>query len=297
MAESDNFYDDEFALDEEQFPMQRAEAAAMLADEMRKEEEALSQVGPGIPYAPPAAPVSMPGPTMADLRGQYNLAVRDRDDMAALSAMREMEAARGGDPGRILRVQTQVPYEIPSPAQQQYEAQQAYMRELDMGVPQQTAFAKYAPVMLQGQNAAAMKAFVPPKTLPLQLRNIAGVGYEWDPNTGTVTPRTPARPQKPIVAQGVLNMHRALIAQEIQANQGEDAGAKNKARFAREAFEKEHPEVMGQSATTAAPMQSTVTAPPVWSEPRVRMRSPSGALGSIPRSQVDDAIKAGYKRL
>lgn len=185
MADSEDYYDDEFALDEEQFPMQRAEAAAMLADEMRKEEEALSQVGPGIPYAPPAAPVSVPGPTMADLRGQYNLAVRDRDDMAALSAMREMEAARGGDPGRILRVQTQVPYEIPSPAQQQYEAQQAYMRELDMGVPQQTAFAKYAPVMLSGQTAAS-KALLPAKTPQPQLRDIAGVAYGWDPSTGTL---------------------------------------------------------------------------------------------------------------
>lgn len=290
MAESNDYYDDEFSLDEEQFPMQRAEAAAMLAEEMRREEEALTG---GVPWTPPAAPVSAPGPTMADLRSQYNAAVGERDDTAALAAMRQIEAARGGDPGSILRVQTQVPYEIPSPAQQQYEAQQAFQRDVDIGIAPDVAWNRHGPRIMAGtagakpmtayQQAQVERWKKPPTLTPYQEAQIA----RWkEQETKKKTP----------VPTGISMRYRALIAEETAANMADDPGAKNRARWAREEFEKQHPELMGVGTTPAATQQATV-APPTSAGSRVRMRSPEGKVGTIPASQLEDALAAGWKRL
>ncbi len=41
----------------------------------------------------------------------------------------------------------------------------------------------------------------------------------------------------------------------------------------------------------------TDTAEPAAADERVRVKSPTGEVGSIPASQLDDAIKAGYQQL
>lgn len=290
MAAPESYYDDEFSLDEEQFPMQRAEAAAMLAEEMRREEEALTG---GVPWTPPAAPVSAPGPTMADLRSQYNAAVSERDDTAALAAMRQIESARGGDPGSIIRVQTQVPYEIPSPAQQQYEAQQAYQSEIDRGIPPDVAWNRHGPQIMAGtagskpmtqyQQAQVERWQKPPMLTPYQEAQIA----RWkEQDTRKKTP----------VPAGVATRYKALIAAEMAANMGDDAKEKNRTRWAREGFEQEHPELTG-STSSQSPETKPKISPPSGTGGRVRMRSPDGKVGTIPEAQLDDALAAGWKQL
>lgn len=205
---NDDFYDDyDFPPEEELFPMERAESAVMLAQEMKREEDQLlglpfdeppapaiglvpvdeppapaitfaapqPQPGPAFAMAPQAPIVSSPLPeqTAQDRRAAYDMAIRRQDDRAALSAYQNMAAAGEGMPGVIsIRSDLQPIPEPVSPAQMQYEAQRSYMDEINRGVPQQNAFAKYGPLMF------------PPSAKATTPANIMPTPMEWPPGSG-----------------------------------------------------------------------------------------------------------------
>lgn len=65
----------------------------------------------------------------------------------------------------------------------------------------------------------------------------------------------------------VVNRHKSLIAEEMAAKQSDDLRKANSARYAREAFEQEHPELglVSRAPTTTATTPSVVMDPAVLS--------------------------------
>lgn len=281
MAEYD--FGDWMDYPDERDPISEAQAATMLADEMRREEAALSDIGQGIalPVSPPV--MSQPvlgGPGVEDWRNYVQETMRDRGVMPLPSG---------------------VDYESQAAAEQarsKFEAQQLYNFYVNNGMAPEEALAQSGAGMFTAtapgapkpmsayQQAQVQRWQQPPQLTPYQQAQI-----------GRWTAQDAAKAAKPVIAPGVSVRYKALIAAEQAAMQGDDPAEKNMARWARESFEKQHPELMGETTgtDTAGPVM-----PPIEniSTPRVtgqkypdgtRLRKSDGSIwvvrGGVPVRQ------------
>lgn len=114
-------------------------------------------------------------------------------------------------------------------------------------------------------------------------RNVGGVLYELNPSTGQWEPKTTRNVAPSKLPEGLVNMHKALIAQWVAET---DPDKKKAARAELDDFIKQHPEVIGgtatKTATTAAPA-APVPAPsaaPGKAPPKVTSQKQFDALPS-----------------
>lgn len=179
--------EEDYSIDEEVDPMDQTAATMEIIRRMREEESMLPAALPTQPAQP--VPPSIPsGFTQADF---------------PLGMPTQMPAPF------VRSVQIGRPQEVPMTAavegpvdmralllMQQYEGRQGYQSHIRKAVaqgkdPQQAqseALAIFGPSMFASPSGRGLIE-------SQRLQNIAGVGYSWNPFTGTATPRTPERPK------------------------------------------------------------------------------------------------------
>lgn len=107
--------------------------------------------------------------------------------------------------------------------------------------------------------------------------------------TGTGTVHVPTTPKPPGVNQAVINRHKALIADEMQAVQANDPARIRESRAAREAFEQEQPSLgLARRATTTTGTNPSTSAPSIAPPP-----IPSGSPSKVTSKAQFDALTSG----
>lgn len=233
-------------------------------------------VAPPVVTAPAARRVAAPSPMdiqMQQLRTQFaNLPMAQANE--AVSAALKFQATRG------------------------------YQNDLQNGMAPAEALAKWAPMMFTapkssnlGQAASFIRATTP------QVRDIGGVGYRIPPQ-GNAIPITPPKqtvPKPPPgLAPDLADARKTLdgYVKEIEKAEASD-DVTLKAQLPRLRQRRTDLENYVQAKELLqAPPQTALTAPqPAAPASRIRVKNKAGKTGTIPASQLDAALAAGYSRV
>jgi hypothetical protein len=220
-------------------------------------------------------------------------------------------------------------------AARQFQAQQAYQKDFESGVQSglsedeaaKSAMFKNLSMFGSGTGmGAAMRSMAAPKDTALKLQNVGGQDFavgsggrfqaikpapstgsnvltRAKDETGAYVPNTYLGPGGRVIRTAapkanprIKELESGLLGDYLKSGVAPDP--KFKALSAAYPSAKKEYDAL-KSAATAAPGASSAPsdAAPASSTDRIKVRSPDGQTGTIPKSQLDDAIDAGYEQV
>ena len=279
-----------------------------------EEEIAQDELEPGIPLeeqgqveqvpvrppivAPQAQPMVMQGPVAAP--GSAPISAPANPNLVPLSPQQAQDRAAW----RRLQYQlADAPYKEAADAvnaAMKFQAQRGYQQDLANGVPAAEALAKWAPTMFGpkggsvGGAAALIRATRPPADRVL---NAGGQLFRYDPAAKAAVPLTQPKITAPKASQADLidyrNVSHRIAVAEAEIDKDPEGPTAEDLR--KNVLPGLRQEARAIGARIRAPGGATAAAPSA--QGRVRVKSPEGKIGSIPASQLEAALAAGYTKM
>jgi hypothetical protein len=255
----------------------------------------------------PPPPEPLTPDAQAALQSRIARATGGESDASALS---RMQAAEGHVPSTIA-VNSEPPYSDASLANQRNMMLYNAMKKFDAGDRSPEVQS-----LILGKAASSKTSAIPP------LKNINGIGYTYNPNTGQWEARTPAKvnPIQPSIAErqensrqwnriediqkemGIMDRNEALSFPVNKIQKSELTKELESLKASTDDYRKRY--IPSPVATATGTTPTPVTPPAGATRPaattssdRIRVRNPQGKVGTIPASQLDDAIAKGWKKL
>lgn len=180
-----------------------------------------------------------------------------------------------------------------------FQSTRGYQQDIAAGVPAAEALAKWAPTMFGGPKAGSMsgaasliRATRPPAD---KVMDIGGQAMRYDPATKTMVPLTQPKVVAPKTDPFALQQHASLLGEirrteseldkEVDLQSDNAKALQEKLRYLRNEAQKVREASRSGGATPGAKVG------------RVRVKSPDGKIGSIPASQLEAALAAGYTKM
>lgn len=181
-------------------------------------------------------------------------------------------------------------------AAMKFQGIRGYQRDLANGMSAAEALAKWAPSMFATKGAASMSgaASLLRATGPgaERIMNVGGQAYRYDPITHTMTPLTRAKVGAPSQADLIDYRDVTHRLTRLQEKINDDPLSPAATEYRRQAvrLQNEKAQIEKRIRAPGAFGESTATG-------RIRVKHPGGKVGSIPASQLNAAIAAGYTQL
>lgn len=179
-----------------------------------------------------------------------------------------------------------------------FQATRGYQKDLQNGVSPAEALTKWAPLMFTapkastlGQAANLVRAG---RAGADKVMDIGGQGYLYDPGTRTMKALTPPKITAPPANRFDLQEHASLLGELRRTEVALDNEVDQESPAAKALREKLQ-WLRGQAGNVRQRTARPAAAPPATG--KVRVRHPNGKIGSIPASQLDEALAAGYTRM
>ena len=248
----------------------------------------------------------------AERRDQVLRQTQDQELAQAAQQMqlrRESQAAKSEQFQQTLRLKQQVAEQEAKSAAQQMQGMKAVQEGLEKGTPLEKLIAANAPLLFPGRADRAIGALQrvpkavagPPDYVAHELMTPEGKGTGIQVRAGAHGAVVPL-PRREMTPEGLLKAYQVRLG--VISKQLEEADPSSpqfsKLIQDRDAIMKSLEDMTSRrgaaALSTGAPPQ-TPSAAPAPSSDTVRVTSPDGKSGMIPRTQLAAALKAGYKEI
>lgn len=239
----------------------------------------------GFMYVGKGVPGPEPGTPLAATR-EFESAVTRQNYPAAAAASEGLVSMGLQRPGEFVPFPRQHPYNPPDAAAMRFAGQQEFLDAVNSGVPTKEAADKYLPAMLTSASGRG-SAFAPMSPYQQVQTGLRAQQTELAQQIHADRLAQQARKEATTVPLWVSERYKTLLKAEEKASEGMDPEEKNRARWEREGFEREHFGGKQPTIGVAAPAAS-VAAPPLVAPPAA---APTAAKAAALPSKKSALVK------